>query len=457
MRDWSFDDPYITFRYAHNLLEGHGLVYNVGDRTLSTTAPFYALLLALLGCFWPDLPTLSNLLSAVALVSSAALLLLLAQDRGRKTPGIVAALLLILSPYLLRTFGAETCFSIMLILGGFYAYEGSHYFWAGGLLAVATMARPDGVLAAAAVALVHLIRRRPIPWRAAILYTALTGAWFLGLWLYYGSPLPATLMVKQQQGQMAISTRFWAGLLDLIGRYAQEPVYWLYGALALLGLGQVITRARHWSPLLAWTALYIAGYALLGVSRYYWYYAPLVPALVVLVAEGVAALLGAISRTRLPRPATVGLTGLLLISLLAPRATRMMATYRSPDPRVETYREIGQWLDTHVPPGASVGLLEVGIIGYYARRPVVDFAGLIQPDVARRFTASTTYQESAAWTIQTYEPEYVLLHQTDFASITASEWFRSAYVPLREFANRQDLQLALYERQRASLDQSELP
>ncbi|MEJ2211987.1 MAG: hypothetical protein P8129_23550 [Anaerolineae bacterium] len=457
MRDWGIDDPYITFRYARNLLEGQGFVYNVGQRTLSTTAPLYALLLALLGHLWKDLPALSNVLSAISLVSSAALLLLLSDSRGRRVPGMIAALLLSLSPYLAWTFGAETCFSIMLILGGFYAYERSHYGLTGGLLALATMARPDAVLAAAAVALVHLARRRPIPWRAALLYAALLAAWFLGLWLYFGSPLPVTLMVKQQQGQMSISTRFWGGLLDLIRGYGRDPVYWLHAALALLGLAEVVRHARHWLPLLLWTALYIAAYSLLGVSKYFWYYAPLLPAFVVLVAEGTAALLRALKRRGLPRLATVGLSGLLVIVLLAPLVAGLLSGSWNPDPRLGVYREIGQWLEANTPPGASVGMLEVGIIGYYARRPVVDFAGLIQPDVARRFTASTTYQESATWTIRTYEPDYVLLHRGPFSELANSDWFLAAYTPRHEFANQQQLWMTLYERRRMDLGQSEAP
>ena len=97
------------------------------------------------------------------------------------------------------------------------------------------------------------------------------------------------------------------------------------GTLALLGLGQVVTRARHWLPLLIWTAFYIAGYTLLGVSKYFWYYAPLLPAFVVLVAEGAAALLRAVGRIRLPRPAAIGLAGLLVITLLAPLVAGVLA------------------------------------------------------------------------------------------------------------------------------------
>src|SRR5215831_1190743 len=53
------DDSYITYRYAQNLLQGHGLVFNPGEYVLSTTTPLYTLLLAAAGVVWPDLPVTS--------------------------------------------------------------------------------------------------------------------------------------------------------------------------------------------------------------------------------------------------------------------------------------------------------------------------------------------------------------------------------------------------------------
>src|SRR6202022_2682648 len=41
----AIDDAYITFRYARNLAEGLGLVYNPGEWVLGTTAPLWAILL----------------------------------------------------------------------------------------------------------------------------------------------------------------------------------------------------------------------------------------------------------------------------------------------------------------------------------------------------------------------------------------------------------------------------
>jgi hypothetical protein len=430
---WGYDDPYITFRYANNLLDGHGFVYNVGQRTLSTTAPFYAAVLAALGLIWPDLPMLGNALSILALMFGAILLLWLAAGRGQRAVGMIAALLLSLSPYMLVTFGAETCLYLMLILAGFFAYDRSRLSLAAVALALAAMVRPDGVLAAVALGLYHFGRRRPVPWQAVTLYAGLVGAWYGSLWLYFGSPVPVTLLAKQRQGQMAVSTRFAAGFLEIVRQRGQQVLYWLPAVLAVVGLGRVWKKARHWVPLLLYAALYFAAYSVLGVSRYFWYYAPLVPAAVVLVAEGAVVLLRWLARKTTSRLLVMGATGLLVIVLLAPSLRDVVRLASDPDPRLEVYRTVGQWLEYNTPPLATVGALEVGIIGYYARRPMIDFAGLIQPEVSNQFTPTSTYQDSAEWAIQAYWPDYVVLSPDSFSGLVQHRWFRDVYLRVRDF------------------------
>lgn len=448
---WGFDDPFITFRYARNLLAGDGLVYNVGQRTLSTTTPLFAVLLAGLSLAWPgptetNLPLIANGLSALALICAALVLIHWTRRRGQPAVGLVAALLLCGSPLLLRTFGTEIGLYLLLTLLGFSAYDRERWFLTAAALALATMVRPEGVLAAVAIGLCHLARRRPVPWRALALYGALVGGWYGSLWLYYGSPLPATLLTKHQQGQMAISTRFAAGLWQWLQAYARQPLYWLHGGLMVVGLARVATRARHWLPLLLWTALYFVAYTLLGVSRYFWYYAPLVPAAVLLVAEGAAALIRALGRARLPSRAPMALGAALLVTLLLSPLLGVLGAAWQPDPRLELYRDVGGWLAEHTPPQATVGTLEVGIIGYYGQRPMVGFAGLIQPDVARQLTPDSTYEDSAAWAIQSYQPEYVVLRREISARITNAAWFQAAYTPERVFSNGRGIWLTLFRR-----------
>ena len=53
-----------------------------------------------------------------------------------------------------------------------------------------------------------------------------------------------------------------------------------------------------------------------------------------------------------------------------------------PDQRLSIYPRVGEWLRTHTGPNATVGTLEVGMVGFYSQRPMIDFAGLIQPETA---------------------------------------------------------------------------
>jgi hypothetical protein len=448
---WGFDDPFITFRYARNLLAGHGLVYNVGQRTLSTTTPLFAILLSGLSLPWPgpleaNLPRIANVVSALALVCAALVLVHWARRRNQPTAGLVAALLLCASPLLLMTFGTEICLYLLLTLLGFYAYDDDREPLAAVALALATMIRPEGILAAVAIGLTHLARRRPAPWRALALYAVLVGGWYGSLWIYFGLPLPVTLLTKQQQGQMAISTRFAPGLWQRLQACARQPLYWLHGGLIGVGLVRVAKKARHWLPLLLWTALYVAAYTLLGVSRYFWYYAPLVPASVILVAEGAVAAIHALGRVRLPSRAQVALGAALLVLLLLPLLQGALAAAWQPDPRLDLYREVGHWLDEHTPPQATVGTLEVGILGYYGQRTMVGFAGLIQPEVARQLAPDRTYEDSATWAIQTYRPDYVVLRRELAAPLSGAAWFQAAYAFERVFSNGQGLWLTLFRR-----------
>src|ERR1700692_4517572 len=82
------DDAYITFRYARNLAEGLGLVYNPGEWVLGTPTPLWAILLAggyRLG--GTDLPWLANAVSALCDAGSAALLVQFGLRMGWRPAG----------------------------------------------------------------------------------------------------------------------------------------------------------------------------------------------------------------------------------------------------------------------------------------------------------------------------------------------------------------------------------
>jgi len=42
---------------------------------------------------------------------------------------------------------------------------------------------------------------------------------------------------------------------------------------------------------------------------------------------------------------------------------------------------VAQWLDRNTPPDALIAAHDIGAIGYFTRRPILDLAGLISPEV----------------------------------------------------------------------------
>ena len=106
----SYDDAWITYRYAYNLAAGDGFVYNPGERVFGTSAPGYALLLARAvaaesrsgcrrsarrsaRCRWPPAARRSRSFGTASAASTLA--------------GVVAGLVFVVNPLALEAFSGE--------------------------------------------------------------------------------------------------------------------------------------------------------------------------------------------------------------------------------------------------------------------------------------------------------------------------------------------------------------
>ncbi len=113
--------------------------------------------------------------------------------------------------------------------------------------------------------------------------------------------MPVTLAAKQGQGNLEVSQYFTPGMLWILSWYRGGWQYWLELLLAATGIYWLFRRARPWGLVLSWTGLYFIAYSLLRISRYFWYYAPLVPGFVILVGLGIEAVAHFL-REKLPAP-----------------------------------------------------------------------------------------------------------------------------------------------------------
>ena len=447
-RAYAYDDVFITYRYASNLASGAGLVYNPGERVLSTTSPLWAALLSPFAALGLDVHAAAVLLGAFSLAAGGICLWQI--GRASRQPWIAWAGLLLypLHPVVTGTLGSETPLYLALGLGALALHLRGRPRLAAACAGLAAAARPDGLLFAAVIGLDALAQswnarrrggRSPLPWGAAGIFLLAWLPWVLWAWAYYGSPLPVTLAAKQAQGTLAVSQSFWGGFWQTLHTSAEAGYFRLELGLALVGMVFLVWRlVRGWREgalragladlrplglLLGWTLAYFAAYTALGVTRYFWYYAPLLPALVVGIGLGLDALGQAAARIFPPRSRLLRLALPALVCAGLVLAQGEALAHTAPDVRMSVYRQAGEWLQANTPPEASVGTLEVGLLGYISQRRMVDFAGLLQPETAAQLSVQGSYDRTAQWAVQRYQPEVLVLQEGLFGELES--WLRS--------------------------------
>ena len=227
-----FDDAFITFRYARNLAEGHGLVYNAGDWVLGTTAPLFAVLASVIVSLG-GAPEIWLPWSNIGIDVAIALLVrrLMFQDDRRGFACFVACFAL--SPMLARvTVGAmEVDLFVLCGLSAFALYRSGRVLLAVALGAVAYFLRPEAVLIVAVLCLAELVLARRL-WRALAMGTlalVVVAPGLVTMQLIYG---------HSPQSVIAKSARIAVPPLTVLQQLlAPEPISAAIAALGLVGAG----------------------------------------------------------------------------------------------------------------------------------------------------------------------------------------------------------------------------
>jgi hypothetical protein len=429
LRWWDFhlDDAYITYSYARALAAGEGFSFN-GAHVLGTTSPLYAL--ALVPPLWLGIPitTAAKGIGLLGSLAGCALLYGLVRSSVGLVGALLAAALLALNGVhaSMSMSGMETGLYTSVCLAALLAQRAKREQLAAALAAVSCLLRPDGLLLALVLGLVHLqegrkLRVRPLVWFAAPLL-----AWLVFATLAFGTPVPASLTAKLAYHDYGAFTL--SAALSALG----ARLWPMLAGAAALGLLAVYGRARPLLPLMAWTGLYLLAFT--RAPNFSWYYAPALPGLMALAVAGLLELTGhASSRPALlARPlvraalAALCLAALLFVAALDLQDQRRFVE-RTHGPDVTgTYRALGEWLAANTPEGARVATPEVGYIAFYSRRPILDLAGLCSPQVVP-YLRSRDYPAI----VRDYQPDYVALtlegRRPIHNAITASPWFQQHY------------------------------
>ncbi|HEY6881899.1 MAG TPA: hypothetical protein VI299_27915 [Polyangiales bacterium] len=420
------DDAYISFRYARNLVEGHGLVFNEGERVEGFTNFSWTMLAALsLALYVP--PTIT--LPLVGVVAGVALVLAAGRAASALAPRAPALSSACAAGLVACTTGIafyavsgleETFFTLLITLAslGLIARRvGSFAAWT----TLAFLTRPEaGLLGAAGTLLFALDVQRAPPGEArkrasaALLRVLAAFAVLLAPYLafkawYFGGLVPNTLRAKTPEPLLAV-------------RYTAEGVWPVAAIVAFCAVPRVwATLARPQRELLAMWLLYVAAVLMIGPDWMpaYRYLLPATPLLAIASAEP-------LSRALCERGSRAWLAGgALALALVAnvARTAQLAESTRTWQQRDELSRRLARDL---VAGGArSIATINIGLLGWGAPSlRLLDLAGLVDTTIGKSPGGHLSKRPPDAYLLERAPDVYVLT-----SSQPALSEGRGSYVP----------------------------
>jgi len=401
------DDCFIAFRYARNLLAGHGLVFNPGEQVEGYTDFLWVVLMAGAGRAGAPL----ELASIVLGIASGAFIVFVVAWLGARESGWTNPIVWVapLSLAANRSFcawstgGLETQFFAALVLAGLVRFaveretESRRPWGSAALLAVATLTRPEGVIFFGAAALLFAIdvvrKRRALSSLAVWIapYAAVVGAHVVWRLAYYGYPLPNTFYAKVSGVWLSQSLRYLGLFLG------DHHLAWL---LPLVGLA-LVPRARLLNVLFATSiAVYVVYVLAIGGDRFeFRLMTPVLPLIFWLMQDGIRRSARRWSRGPRFRAAVAAAATAAAVLVFGAAFRPNMITYPPERHDVASIEDIrayairrageGRFLGSLVAEGYLSGdeLLATGGAGalpYYSGLPVLDVYGLNDADIAHR-------------------------------------------------------------------------
>ncbi|MCB0338631.1 MAG: hypothetical protein KDD53_03455 [Bdellovibrionales bacterium] len=408
--NWPFelDDALIYQRYVRNLLNGHGLVFNENERFNALSSPLFTYLLLIGSLFAPSVHAAAMTLSVLSWLGLLFLTAALFGKRLSKMALFILFSMLVSSHYFYETFGLESLLSFALILLALFLYEKHYDFALGIVAALAILTRGENVLCFLVMLAEFYRSKREFPGpRVFIIPALLLGGHFIFHYWYFGSWMPATLFAKVAQGESGLWPKFWQ-VDHIFSRYIELLPGWFYvfaTPLLLLGL-KPLARFTAGRILMLYAVFYFVFYAALGIPAYGWYYVPIVYFVYLATVFGCYELdLFTRKLGRLTKGTIMTIGVLIYVFFIKAQVAFSYRALPVPPPS-ESYRSIGDWIAHNTPPGSKVASLEVGALGWYSDRYIVDILGVTSPYNAQ-YLAKRRFRKF----LQRYSPDFILFHE----------------------------------------------
>jgi hypothetical protein len=368
-RDALIDDAYITLRYVKTLAATGTWGFFPGYVSNTATSPLNVLLLTAVTVVTRSPLDAVIWLTLIELLILALLLRGIGRVLGLDVFGWVAFATFVFNPWLMSTLGLESILLTTLVAAVLYALLLARFDAMALSCALLTLTRADGVLLL--LVCIWFVPGWRLRIRVAALFLMAVAPWHLFSWIYLGSLVPDTLLLKIN-GTEGFRT-FGDGLRWYAQRYPwQTLLTFVYLPFALLVCLKPVRRlgAIILIPL-AYGLLHSLAYGWLRVWPFHWYYIPEIICVVFLGSVAVSVLW---REYRHRRPMIGGLVAALALSIPAVGTSSLFVSYGVPlqEAFVHTnwatsgqYRTIGLWLKENHGHDTGIAEVEIGTLAYY--------------------------------------------------------------------------------------------
>lgn len=408
---FQLDDGWIHLTFAKNLSEYFSFSYYKNEMvTAGSTSPLYTIILAT-GFFITDNEMILSYVIGVLFFAMSAFVIfrLCMNDFGKDLlVALVCTGLFILDKWLnfISLSGMETTMYVFLLLLGTYFYKLKKTYSLAVILGLILWSRPDGVAFIAAVSADILIAvfyfkneeiKKIFNLKTVLkmsgIFLVIAGAYFLMNYLIAGTLFPNTYAAKI--AYFSDADKKISYLTDKVYPFFSDSSYSFYITGFVFSL--ILFIYDFFKKKASANSLYIIFFAfflllyfikLPEVNRFGRYIMPLIPFFILLTVSGYREVLILINKflknSFVVRLIFILLSGLLFYNSIS--AYEDFKDYYAQQCKYIYDRQVktAMWLKENTDENDVLGVHDIGAIGYYTGRKIIDVAGLITPYLNER-------------------------------------------------------------------------
>lgn len=410
---WTCDDAFISYRYAENLSQGRGLVFNSGERVEGFSNFSWVVLLALFNLFRLSPLWVSKMLSLCFSLFLIGLVFKTARVSGVGLGGALLCSFLVSSATSLAYFsmsGLETVLYAFLLLLAVYlntkfmtSPSRKTLFYLYAVLFWAAITRPEGILFLLISASYHLGKGFRSKQREALkvaglplfLFLSLYAGFILFRYVYYSDILPNTFYAKPLgtfvgAGTSALFVNFSSGLFS--GTFLLIP-------LALFITHKRFLRQNLYPLLFCLVQVFFMSYTgdWMAFGRFFF---PVFPLVVISILTFTSRFHSESARPRWKFFASLAAIASWLVfaglnSIQTAQAVANKDDYPYFVMNSIELTELGKWLKDNFSTDARISLRRQGAVPYYSQMQSLDFLGLTDKTIARMICQEKDLKEEA--------------------------------------------------------------